>query len=120
MRSLNLAQNRYTFYGILRENWESILYLVAKKLVLALNVDGDLILNRVEGALPSTRKAIHDPPAKAEVVNKRARILATRKSETNASRNTICSGENTSQLDNFSGHRRSKRKLRQVLWKITR
>ena len=46
------------------------MYLDAKKLVLALNVDGDLILNRVEGALPSTRKAFNDRPAKAEVMNK--------------------------------------------------
>ena len=47
------------------------MYLVAKKLVLALNVDGDLILNRVEGALPSTRKAFNDRPAKAEVMNEK-------------------------------------------------
>ena len=37
----------YSFYGILRKKWESISYLVAKQLVLALNVDGDLILNRI-------------------------------------------------------------------------
>ena len=47
-----------------------ILDLVVKKLVLTLNVDGNLILNRVEGALPSTRKDFNYRPAKAEVMNK--------------------------------------------------